>query len=94
MSVPQVYHLLKIYLIIVNVVAFAAYGWDKYCAKHDRRRIPERVLLSIAAVGGSAGALIGMAVFNHKTRKLKFNLTVPVLLVVHVAVLVILTMGL
>lgn len=94
MSVPQVYFLLKIYLVVINVAAFAAFGWDKYCAKNGRWRIPEIVLLALAALGGSAGALLGMVVFNHKTRKLKFNLTVPVLLILQVAILLVLMMGL
>ena len=94
MSVPQVYLILKIWLVLANVAAFVAFGWDKYCAKKGRRRIPESTLIGLAAVGGSAGALLGMVVFNHKTLKLKFNLTVPVLLILQVAILLILTMGL
>ncbi len=94
MSVPQVYFLLKIWLMIANVAAFAAFGWDKYCARNGRWRIPESALLGLAAIGGSAGALLGMAAFNHKTRKLKFNLAVPLLMVLQIALLLILTMGL
>lgn len=94
MSVPQVYSLLRIYLIIVNVLAFVAFGWDKYCAKNGRWRIPEAVLLALAALGGSAGALLGMAIFNHKTRKLKFNLAVPALLIIQAVGLFVLMMGL
>lgn len=94
MSVPQVYSLLRIGILAVNLITFAAFGWDKYCARHGRRRIPESVLLALAAIGGSSGALLGMALFNHKTRKLRFNITVPVLLVIHAALLFVLTMGL
>lgn len=94
MSVPEVYLIIKIYLIIVNLAAAAAFAWDKYCAKKGRRRIPEAVLLLLAAIGGSAGALAAMVLFNHKTRKVKFNLTVPALLVVQILLLMTLMMGL
>ncbi|MFR8311759.1 MAG: DUF1294 domain-containing protein [Ruminococcus sp.] len=34
----------------------------------------------MAAIGGSAGALLGMQFFHHKTRKWKFRLGVPLIL--------------
>ena len=42
-----------IYLLIINVVTFFAYGIDKYKARHDKWRIPEATLLLLAAIGGS-----------------------------------------
>ena len=35
-----------------------------------------------ALIGGSAGAILGMQFFHHKTRKPKFAVGVPVILVV------------
>jgi len=60
------------WLLAVNVVAFAAYGWDKRASSRQTRRIPEAVLLGLAALGGTVGALAGMAHFRHKTRKRGF----------------------
>jgi len=94
MSVPQLYLIIKLWFLIANAAAFAFFGWDKYCARKGRRRIPETVLLALASLGGSAGALAAMILFNHKTRKLKFNLTVPILLILQLSALVILMMGL
>ncbi|MFQ9879454.1 MAG: DUF1294 domain-containing protein [Ruminococcus sp.] len=34
----------------------------------------------MAAIGGSAGALLGMQFFHHKIRKWKFRLGVPLIL--------------
>jgi uncharacterized membrane protein YsdA (DUF1294 family) len=34
-----------------------------------------------AAIGGSLGAVVGMSYWHHKTRKLKFVIGVPALLV-------------
>ena len=58
---------------------------DKLLAKKEARRVPERTLLLIAAIGGSLGSLLGMLVAHHKTRKAKFYILVPLLLVLHAA---------
>ena len=74
---------LALYLFLMNLLTFAAFGWDKRCAQRDRRRTPERRLLLVAALGGAVGALVGMRVFHHKTRKLRFRLLVPLFLLLH-----------
>lgn len=56
-------------LLIVNVIAFALFGLDKFKAHRGQWRIPEAVLLASAVIGGSIGAIAGMFVFRHKTRK-------------------------
>ena len=73
-----------LYILIVNTVTFYFYGFDKRQAKRGRRRIPERTLLSLAAIGGSLGALLAMKLTRHKTRKPKFYLGVPLIFVIHV----------
>lgn len=75
------------YLIIINVAAWIAYGLDKWKAKAGKWRIPERTLLLLALIGGSAGALAGMLLFRHKTRKTKFVVGVPVMFVAHCVIL-------
>jgi uncharacterized membrane protein YsdA (DUF1294 family) len=62
------------YALLVNVVAFGAYGLDKWKAKHDRRRIPEARLLLSIVIGGLLGAWLGMAFFRHKTQKTSFRI--------------------
>ncbi|MDO4555076.1 MAG: DUF1294 domain-containing protein [Lachnospiraceae bacterium] len=70
------------YLIIVNLIAFFAYGLDKYKAKKQLWRIPEATLILLAIIGGSPGAWIGMYVWHHKTKHLKFKLGIPVILLI------------
>lgn len=70
-----------LYLSIINIIAFITYGVDKYRAVKDEWRIPERVLIGLAAAGGAAGALFGMVIWHHKTRKPKFRVLVPLCLV-------------
>ena len=76
------------YLCVINIVAFLAYGLDKQKAKQNRWRIQEKVLLGLAAAGGSVGAFAGMRLFRHKTQKLKFSVGVPVIFLLQVAAVV------
>lgn len=76
-----------IYLIIINIIAFIVYGIDKWKAKRNRWRISEKMLLFLAIIGGSVGALAGMYIFHHKTLHKKFVLGVPLILVIQVMIL-------
>ena len=75
-----------LYLIAINVVTFLVYGLDKWKAKRDAWRISETTLLLLAAAGGSVGALLGMQIFRHKTKHVKFTVGVPAILIVQVAI--------
>ena len=83
----QPLRLLLIWMGVLSALAFALYGWDKALAKLHRRRIPETALLYCALLGGSAGALLAMALFRHKIRKPPFRYGVPLLLAAHAALL-------
>ncbi len=61
------------YLISVNVLALALYGYDKRQAIVGRTRVPELVLHAAALCGGSPGAFLGQGLFRHKTRKFRFQ---------------------
>lgn len=61
----------------MSLIGFALMGADKYKAKHDRWRIPERTLMLIALLGGSPGVWLGMRVFHHKTLHHLFSWGVP-----------------
>ena len=73
-------------LIIINIITFFVYGLDKLKAVNHWWRVPECVLLGLAAAGGSVGAYLGMMVFRHKTLKPLFRFGVPVMIIVHAIV--------
>ena len=77
-----------IFLLVMNILAFAMYGLDKYYAKADKWRISEKNLLLVAFLGGSVGAYMGMKTFRHKTKHAKFTIGVPLAIVLHAAILV------
>ncbi len=68
---------LGVYLLTVNVAAFAVYGADKLRARQGRWRVPEKTLFLLAIVGGGVGALLGMWCFHHKTRHWYFRYGIP-----------------
>lgn len=76
------------YALIVNLVAFAMYAFDKRSAIARRWRTPESHLICVALLGGSVGAFIAMQLFRHKTKHLKFTVTVPLLMVVQIVLTV------
>ena len=55
--------------IPLNFLNFLLFGYDKFQAKREGWRIPEKVLLGLSLFGGGLGGLAGMLVFRHKTRK-------------------------
>lgn len=77
-----------LYLMLINVITFAVFALDKYNAKTDAWRISERTLFSFAIVGGSVGALLAMIACRHKTRKPKFKIGIPVILLLQVGIII------
>ena len=84
--------ILLVYILCVSIIAFAAYGIDKRKAEKNKWRIPESVLIMLAVLGGSVGALAGMLVFHHKTKKAEFVIGIPVILLLQAAAALILLM--
>ena len=78
-------HIVLIYLAVINVVTFFMFGVDKWKAKKSKWRIREASLLTLAVLGGSIGAWLGMKVWHHKTQHKKFKYGVPLILIAQIA---------
>lgn len=74
-----------LYLLLINAVGFALMLIDKWKAKHNRWRIKEATLMTVAALGGSVGSLLGMYTVRHKTKHIKFTVGIPLILVAQIA---------
>ena len=68
------------YIALISVIAIIITVKDKICAKTDKSRTPEKKLLLISALGGSAAMLLTMLLIRHKTRHMKFMIGIPVIL--------------
>lgn len=77
---------LLIYLI-ANFCVFGIYAYDKQMAIQGKWRVSEAFLLCVAILG-VFGALAGMYFMHHKTKKIKFVVGVPAILIVECIILV------
>jgi uncharacterized membrane protein YsdA (DUF1294 family) len=64
---------LAVYLVGINGATFLIYGWDKWAAKREARRVRESSLHWLAIAGGTPGAFLGQKTFRHKTAKTSFQ---------------------
>ena len=82
--------ILLLYLLLINLLGCVLYGVDKAKSKGRGRRIPERVLLWVARLGGGVGCWMGMMLFRHKTKHDRFMALVPLWTVLWAAALALL----
>ena len=75
------------YLLIINAIGYLIMLVDKFLARRKLRRIPEKALWTIAAMGGSLGTYLGMLTCRHKTKHPSFYIGIPVLLALQCVVL-------
>ncbi len=77
-----------IYLVLINLLSFIMFWLDKRYAQNGEWRIPEKSLIIVSILGGSVGAILGMKAFRHKTKKAKFNVGLPIILILQIAFII------
>lgn len=77
-------YLLMVYFLASNIFAIAVTVYDKKAARKKYRRIPEKNLLITAALSGCITMYVTMHIIHHKTRKPKFMVGIPVILIVEI----------
>ena len=65
--------IILISLAVINLITAILFAWDKWRAKKDASRIPEKTLLLWMALG-PFGGIIAMHLFRHKTSKTSFHI--------------------
>lgn len=78
-----------IYLLIINLITFLAMYIDKKKAKWGKWRIKESTLFTLVFLGGGIGGIVGMYTFRHKTRKPRFVIGFPTILIVEIICVII-----
>ncbi|AIT80858.1 MULTISPECIES: DUF1294 domain-containing protein [Novosphingobium] len=76
------------WLLLINFVTFASFGFDKVRARKGGRRVPEFDLLLMALLGGSPAAFAARWAFRHKTRKQPFSWRLSVIAALQVGALI------
>lgn len=73
-------------VVVLSLVTFVVYGFDKRRAQMSGRRVPENTLHLMALLGGWPGALMGQRVFRHKTQKRVFRIVFWLCVMLNLAV--------
>jgi uncharacterized membrane protein YsdA (DUF1294 family) len=71
---PPDWDWLFLWLVVINVVTFFVYGYDKIISPSNTLRVPELILLLEVLLGAFIGAPIARKMFRHKTQKLSFRI--------------------
>lgn len=87
-SNPEIVKYIAIYLIVINLTGFIAMAIDKRRAKKGEWRIKEYTLMMITLLGGGIGTITGMYTFRHKTKKMKFVIGFPIILIIEIFVVI------
>lgn len=74
------------YLLFINVSSFIIMFIDKKLAVNRKRRISEKFLFLCAFLLGSLGVYLGMFAFRHKTKKYKFFMGIPILILIQAVI--------
>lgn len=69
---------------IWNIFVFFLYGLDKRRARKGKWRISEKALILSAFFMGGLGAALGMRLFHHKTKQRKFQILIPIALLLNI----------
>ena len=75
------------YYVVMNLFTFILYGVDKKRAINKEWRVSEKSLILASVMGGAFGAFLGMHIFRHKTRHIKFQLIIPFTMIIHFVVI-------
>jgi len=78
---------LLIYFLLITVITFLLYAYDKSAARKHRWRISENTLHLFALAGGWVGALIAQQFLRHKTVKQPFRFVFWCTVVINVSLI-------
>lgn len=79
---------------LISLFAVGITIYDKIASKYlPRHRISEAFLLSIGAIYGAPAMYLTMQLIRHKTRKPKFMVTLPIFIVLQVALVILIWKG-
>lgn len=78
-----------IYLAVINLIAVIFTVYDKIAAIHSTRRIRERTLFIVAALGGAPMMYLTMLIIRHKTRHALFMIGIPIIFILELLVFIV-----
>jgi uncharacterized membrane protein YsdA (DUF1294 family) len=76
------------YILSINITVLFLMGYDKFAAKQNLSRVPEKILHLYAIAGGTPFAYLSQKLFRHKTIKKSFRLKFYLILFVQIILIV------
>ena len=76
---------LALWVLFWSILDYVLMGIDKWKARRERWRVPEKTFFLVALLGGSLGAILGMYAFHHKPRHWYFKWGLPAILIAQIA---------
>lgn len=86
LGIPMKYIL--IYFLAINLIGFLTMWYDKHQAKSGNWRVPEKTLFMLTFLGGGFGTIAGMYTFRHKTKKMRFVIGFPTILISEICLMI------
>ena len=77
-----------IYLAVISILSVAFTLKDKRAAIRKKRRISEKSLMILAALGGGIAMYLTMVGISHKTKHNKFMIGIPVLVIIEAMIII------
>ena len=81
-------YLFLLYITLLNLLGLTLMYIDKIKAINNEWRISENTLMLVSILGGSVGSYLGMKLFRHKTKHVKFSIGVPVIIFIQLFIII------
>ena len=79
---------LLIYFAVISLITLVVTAYDKKAAKKwPKHRVPEKVLFLLAFIGGAFAEYLTMLNIRHKTKHKSFMIGLPLIMVLHAALI-------
>ncbi|MGE5578765.1 MAG: DUF1294 domain-containing protein [Bacillota bacterium] len=79
---------MAVYFVVISLIAVMLTVRDKSSARQNARRVRERTLLIVSALGGSVAMMLTMLLIRHKVRRAKFMVGMPLMMLVQAAMVI------
>jgi len=79
--------IVPLYFLLMSVITFCAYAFDKSAARDGRWRTPESTLHFWSLIGGWSGALLAQNILRHKSSKVSFKRVYKVTVLLNVGII-------
>lgn len=89
MNITFLYALL-VWVAVISVITAVITVADKLKAKNGSFRVPEKVLMTLALIGGSFAEYATMRIIRHKTLHKKFMVGLPLIMIAQLAAVLLL----